>query len=215
MLSVVGLYFSNSDPARGPSGARPNYLVCHGHCHTWPRGGGAAKTRKTQCPGRPDRSLDVSPPPGPWHVAHFARMPAMKPRRMRAAPVCGALSKRLSCTQGPIDWPHARYRTRPAGDRGTGTRCRMAVASGQRPDHRDSQRAADLLQAIARDLHRADLAPLWTELRALCNWLGESDAISDYADLAGAYRSRIGVHDHPTDGAAYLRGLLAIARGLV
>lgn len=83
------------------------------------------------------------------------------------------------------------------------------------PDDRASRAAADRLQALADDLRRAELGPLWTELRSVCNWLGESDAISDYADLAAAYRARIGVHDHPRDGADYLRGLLAIAQGLI
>ena len=75
--------------------------------------------------------------------------------------------------------------------------------------------AARLLERLAEDLQRNDNARLWTELRSIGNWLGESDAISDYADLAADYRSRIGVTEHPADGAGYLRGLLAIARGLV
>jgi hypothetical protein len=79
----------------------------------------------------------------------------------------------------------------------------------------DSAAAARLLERLADDLRRNDYADLWTELRSIDNWLGESDAISDYADLAAAYRVRIGISAHPADGAAYLRGLLAIARGLV
>jgi hypothetical protein len=64
-------------------------------------------------------------------------------------------------------------------------------------------------------LRREDHAALWSELRSIGNWLGESDVISDYADLAADYRMKIGVSEHPADGAAYLRGLLAIAHGLV
>ena len=41
--------------------------------------------------------------------------------------------------------------------------------------------AARLLEALANDLRRNEHAALWTELRALGNWLSESDAISDYA----------------------------------
>ncbi|MDR3534548.1 MAG: hypothetical protein P4L90_28790 [Rhodopila sp.] len=78
-----------------------------------------------------------------------------------------------------------------------------------------SAAAAKLLDTLAEDLRRNDYAPLWTELRSIGNWLGESDAISDYADLAAEYRARIGVSEHPADGAAYLHGLLSIARGLV
>ncbi|MFL5253493.1 MAG: hypothetical protein ACJ8AI_11460 [Rhodopila sp.] len=83
------------------------------------------------------------------------------------------------------------------------------------PSDDASKSAAAMLQAIAGDLHRVELAPLWTELRALCNWLGESDAISDYAELAADYRGRIGFSEHPTDGADYLRGLLAVAQSLI
>jgi len=75
--------------------------------------------------------------------------------------------------------------------------------------------AAAALEALAGDLRRNDYAELWTELRAIGNWLGESDAISDYAELAADYRVRVGVSAHPADGADYLRGLLAIAHGLV
>jgi hypothetical protein len=75
--------------------------------------------------------------------------------------------------------------------------------------------AARLLERLAGDLRQNDHAKLWAELRSIGNWLGESDAISDYADLAADYRTRIGVAEHPADGAAYLMGLLAIARGLV
>jgi hypothetical protein len=52
-------------------------------------------------------------------------------------------------------------------------------------------------------------------LRSIGNWLAESDAISDFAELSADYRRRIGVSEHPVDGAAYLVALLAIARGLV
>jgi len=79
----------------------------------------------------------------------------------------------------------------------------------------ESAAAARLLEALADDLHRNDYNALWTELRSIGNWLAESDAISDFADLAADYRARIGVSEHPADGGAYLLGLLAIARFLV
>jgi hypothetical protein len=78
-----------------------------------------------------------------------------------------------------------------------------------------SAEAARLLEALAEDLRRHDYASLWTELRSIGNWLAESDAISDFAEFAADYRAAIGVSEHPADGAAYLLGLLAIARGLV
>jgi len=78
-----------------------------------------------------------------------------------------------------------------------------------------SAAAARLLETLAEDLRRNLHASLWTELRSINNWLGESDAISDYAELAADYRARIGVSAQPVDGADYLRGLLAIAHSLV
>lgn len=83
------------------------------------------------------------------------------------------------------------------------------------PNDSASAAAAMLLEALADDLRRNAYADLWTQLRSIGNWLGESDAISDYADLAADYRVRIGVSEHPANGSDYLFGLLAIARGLV
>jgi hypothetical protein len=83
------------------------------------------------------------------------------------------------------------------------------------PADQASAAAAALLQRLADDLRNNDHAAQWTELRSIGNWLAESDAISDYADLALDYRTRIGVSDNPADGGAYLRGLLAIAHSLV
>ncbi len=78
-----------------------------------------------------------------------------------------------------------------------------------------SAAAAVLLDRLAGDLRRNDHAVLWIELRSIGNWLAESDAISDFAELAADYCARIGVSEHPADGSDYLRRLLAIARGLV
>jgi hypothetical protein len=83
------------------------------------------------------------------------------------------------------------------------------------PGDTTSATAVILLQHLADDLRRKDYAAHWMELRAITNWLAESDAISDYADLALSYRTRIGVQEHPTDGADYLGALLAIAQSLV
>jgi hypothetical protein len=83
------------------------------------------------------------------------------------------------------------------------------------PGDSASAAAARLLETLGGDLRQNDYTALWTELRSIGNWLAESDAISDYSDLAADYRARIGVTEHPTDGAAYLMGLLAIARDLL
>ena len=83
------------------------------------------------------------------------------------------------------------------------------------PSDSASAAAAALLESLAEDLRRNDYQAQWAELRSIGNWLGESDAISDYADLVSDYRVRIGMTEYPADGAAYLEGLLAIARSLV
>lgn len=83
------------------------------------------------------------------------------------------------------------------------------------PTDRASAVAAETLERLAADLRAHAYPDLWTELRSMANWLGESDAISDYADLAADYRARIGITEHPQDGAAYLRALTAIARSLI
>jgi len=78
-----------------------------------------------------------------------------------------------------------------------------------------SAQAARLLETLAEDLRRTPYTAFWAELRAVGNWLGESDAISDYAALAADYRTRIGISEHPADGADYLRALLRIAYSLI
>lgn len=83
------------------------------------------------------------------------------------------------------------------------------------PGDASSAAAAQLLEKLAEDLRRSDYAALWTELRSIGNWLGELDAISDFADLAADYRMKVGVSEHPADGADYLHGLLAIGRDLI
>jgi hypothetical protein len=83
------------------------------------------------------------------------------------------------------------------------------------PSDTASTVAASALGALAENLRRNDYAALWTELDSIGNWMGESDAISDYADLVADYRTRIGIAEHPQDGEAYLHALLAIARKLL
>jgi hypothetical protein len=83
------------------------------------------------------------------------------------------------------------------------------------PNDTASATAVRMLETLAEDLRRNSYASLWAELRSIGNWLGESDAISDYADLAANYRGQIGISAQPADGADYLRGLLAIAHSLV
>ena len=54
--------------------------------------------------------------------------------------------------------------------------------------------------------------PLFVEYMAICNWLGESDGIADFMDMANDYRARIGIDHSPNNGEAYLRALIDLAK---
>ena len=85
----------------------------------------------------------------------------------------------------------------------------------QDPADARSLAAARLLEKLANDLRGLRDPGAWAELVAICNWLGESDMISDYAEAAQEYRAGIGVDHFPADGAAYLAALTDIARRFV
>jgi hypothetical protein len=91
---------------------------------------------------------------------------------------------------------------------------RLRLLDADPTDHA-SAAAARSLQALANDLRHASYASLWTELTAICSWLAESDAISDYAELAAGYRAKVGLSRTPANGSEYILDLLAIARSLV
>jgi hypothetical protein len=91
---------------------------------------------------------------------------------------------------------------------------RLRLVDADPADAANAQ-AARLLETLSEDLRRNDYAGLWAELRAVGNWLGESDGISDYAALAADYRMRIGISEHPANGSDYLHALLRIAYSLI
>ena len=76
-----------------------------------------------------------------------------------------------------------------------------------------SAKAVQVLEALVADLRQGDHTEAWAALGALLNWLGESDAISDFSELAADYRISLGAE--PIDGASYIQGLQAIARSLI
>jgi hypothetical protein len=80
------------------------------------------------------------------------------------------------------------------------------------PDDRQSAEAAQRLQKLADQLRALQASPLYREYGAICNWLAESDDISDFAQLAHDYRLRIGIDAFPESGEDYLRALLDLAR---
>jgi len=82
----------------------------------------------------------------------------------------------------------------------------------QNPLDSKSTEAAALLQRLANELRALQGSTLYRELGAICNWLAESDDISDFAQRAHDYRRRIGVDVWPESGEAYLRILLDMAK---
>jgi hypothetical protein len=82
----------------------------------------------------------------------------------------------------------------------------------QDPQDSKSAAAAALLQKLADELRALQGSMLYRELGAICNWLAESDDISDFAQRAHDYRRRIGIDVWPESGEAYLRALLEMAR---
>ncbi len=81
-----------------------------------------------------------------------------------------------------------------------------------KPSDEQSAKAARQLQKLADDLRRAPNAKLLEEYRCVCNWLGESDGISDFVLRARDYREMIGFGEWAETGDDYLRGLIALAQ---
>ena len=80
------------------------------------------------------------------------------------------------------------------------------------PSDTVSRDAAALLEKLAADVQHLPGTAVFSEYTAICNWLGESDDIVDFADMANDYRARIGVDHKPADGEAYLRALIDLAK---
>jgi hypothetical protein len=80
------------------------------------------------------------------------------------------------------------------------------------PGDRQSAEAAVCLQRLANDLRHLRSSALYREYAAICNWLAESDDISDFTQIAHDYRLRIGIDIFPGTGEDYLRALLEMAR---
>ena len=88
---------------------------------------------------------------------------------------------------------------------------RLRKVDADPADHR-SAAAARQLQKLADDLRGLRGSALYTEYTALCNWLGESDDISELALRAQDFRERLGFGTWADDGAGYLRQLIEMAK---
>jgi hypothetical protein len=80
------------------------------------------------------------------------------------------------------------------------------------PKDEQSAKAARQLQKLADDLRRAPNAKLLDEYHCVCNWLSESDGISDFMLRASDYREMIAFGEWAESGDDYLRALIGLAR---
>ena len=85
---------------------------------------------------------------------------------------------------------------------------------GEDPADQASARAATLLQKLADDLRRLQGSPAFTEYSAILNWRGEFDVTEEFAESVHEYRGRIGIEHFPSNGEAYLRTLIALAKNI-
>src|SRR5665213_2857009 len=81
-----------------------------------------------------------------------------------------------------------------------------------RPTDTQSAKAARQLQKLADDLRHGPDAKLLEEYRCVCNWLSESDGISDFVLRAQDYREMIAFGEWVETGDDYLRALIAMAQ---
>ncbi len=81
-----------------------------------------------------------------------------------------------------------------------------------RKDGTRSVKAAGQLRKLADDLRRGADAKLVDELQCVCNWLSESDGISDFQLRARDYREMIGFGEWAETGDDYVRTLIGLAQ---
>ena len=80
------------------------------------------------------------------------------------------------------------------------------------PADEQSAKAAIQLLKLADDLRRGPDAKLLYEYHCVCNWLSESDGISDFVLRAQDYRAMFGFGAWAETGDDYLRALVALAQ---
>jgi hypothetical protein len=81
-----------------------------------------------------------------------------------------------------------------------------------KPADAQSAKAARQLQKLADDLRASPNPKLLEEYRCVCNWLSESDGISDFVLRAQDYRELIGFGEWAQTGDDYLRALIGLAQ---
>ncbi|MGE0221915.1 MAG: hypothetical protein AB7F35_01385 [Acetobacteraceae bacterium] len=80
------------------------------------------------------------------------------------------------------------------------------------PGDERSAAAARQLQKLADEVRQLRGSPLYAEYLAICNWLGESDGISEFALRAQDFRAMLGFGTWADSGEGYLRALIEMAK---
>ncbi|MGE0417758.1 MAG: hypothetical protein AB7O80_13205 [Acetobacteraceae bacterium] len=80
------------------------------------------------------------------------------------------------------------------------------------PSDESSLRAARQFEKLAHEVRALRGAPIYTEYMAICNWLGESDDISEFRMRAEYFRERLGFGTWADTGESYMRILIELAR---
>jgi len=80
-----------------------------------------------------------------------------------------------------------------------------------KPSDEQSAKAARQLRKLAGDLRRTPNEKLLEEFRCVCNWLSESDGISDFVLRAQDYREMIAFGEWAETGDDYMRALIGLA----
>ena len=80
------------------------------------------------------------------------------------------------------------------------------------PSDEQSAKAARQLEKLADDLRRAPDLKLLEEYRCICNWLSESDGISDFVLRAQDFREMVAFGEWAETGDDYLRAMIGLAQ---
>src|SRR3954447_3898449 len=88
---------------------------------------------------------------------------------------------------------------------------RLGKARGE-PSAQPSAAAARQLQKLADELRSLRGSPLYAEYQCMCNWLSESDGLSDLALRAEDFRLMLGFGTWAENGEGYLRALVEMAK---
>ena len=88
---------------------------------------------------------------------------------------------------------------------------RLRLVDADPRDSASAAAAAHLLK-LAGEVRAMPASSLLEEYRCICNWLSESDGITELAMQAHEYRKAIGIGQWPETGRDYLLALVRLAQ---